>query len=346
MTTAAEAIAAISDCGRRAARWLADERGYTRVYVGGAPMAGLGSPKSDVDLFVVVDGQAGAAEQIEFEGGRVDVEFIQLATLRGTVDTCSTFLATAENPRQVGFASRSRLDSLTRFLLSEIIVDDGSLAELQEQLCEERAEYRKILIARHAIDVQNIGEDVEGQLLNEDLPGAEYQSRELLYRAAEAYLAANDDFYVNTKWLWAKWARTVGDDLGAEVRAVIENPSLGAHRDVVARNLWLAQDLVAMAASGYRYQPIVEVEPAHARRQPFFALFPTSDALLVMRRVNEAVSLSRQGVLLWGLSHGRTADEAIAITHKMLTEEGIDLQEDEVREYYDQLVQLSLVHAC
>ncbi|MFG2428708.1 hypothetical protein [Streptomyces sp. NPDC048590] len=339
------AVGEIVERGLRAARWVAETRGYERVYAGGAPLAGLGSPKSDVDLYVVTDGkQRQDAEQVEFEGERVDIEFIALPSLRGAVDLCTTFRASPDNMRQIGYASRSRMDFLTRFLLGDIVVDDGVLQDLRDHLQEDRTEFLRLLVARHCVDVQNIGEDVEGALLNKDLPGADYQARELLYRAADAYLCHRDDPYVNTKWLWAKWERTVGDGLGTATREVIRSPHLEDTEGAVRRDVWLAQDLVAMAATGYRYEPLPDSDPWHCRRTTEYALVPTRDEYLVMRRANEAVSLSRQGVLLWGLAHGRSREDACKAVRAVLAEQdGADVSLEEIDGYYGGLEDHGLI---
>ncbi|WP_280724696.1 hypothetical protein [Kitasatospora sp. MAA4] len=332
-----KALDEILERGRRAAGRLESERGYRRIYMGGAPTAGLGSPKSDIDLFVVLDSRAPtSSEQLAFEGARVDIEYLELDALRSLVDTCTAFRSTSEDMEQIGYATRSRLDSLTRFVLGEILLDqDGALRDLLDRWADRRADYQRLLVARHATDVENLGDDVTGALLNEDLPGAEYQSREALYRAAEAYLCGRGDYYINTKWLWTKWARTVGDELGAAVSGILRDPRLPSAGDAVSRNLWLAQDLVAMAATGYRYRPVASADPEHCRRQPADSLVPTSDSYLVTQQTaSQAVELSRQGVLLWGVAHGRTEQEALRLVQAQLSADGIGVPIEEIGGYY------------
>ncbi|MFE5796703.1 hypothetical protein ACFQ8C_29580 [Streptomyces sp. NPDC056503] len=337
-------LEAITDRGRRVVHWLADQRGYSRIYLGGAPTAGLGSPKSDIDIFVVLDSDAPASsEQIDFESDRVDVEFIRLSGLRAMVESASSFSAAADDLRQITAHSRSRMDFLTRFLLGEIIVDDGALAELQKLLKERQGEYLRLLVSRHCVDVQNITDDVVGALLNEDIPSADYQSREALYRAAEAYLASHGDPYVNTKWVWTKWERTVGDRLGEGVRQVLRDAHLPVPGEAVLRNVWLSQDLVAMAATGYAYQPVLSAGPEHCRRTPEYSLIPAADIYLVLRQANEAVSLSRQGVLLWGVSHGRRTQDALVEVQRILDSDGLSVSIDEIEGYYRMLVETGLL---
>lgn len=341
-----EKLDAIRGRGTRMARHMAAEQGFRRIYTGGAPLAGLGSPCSDIDLFVVLDeGEEDTEEQLFFEGQRVDVEYLRLRDLESLIDRFSSFTATSDNAEQIGFASRSRLDRVTRFLLSEIVVDDGELGRLHAKLTDAGTEFRKLLIARHAQDAQNAAEDVSGAVLNGDLQSAEYQSREMVYFAAEAYLCAAGDLYVNTKWLWAKWARTFGDGgpQDAELATVIRDLGLADPADAVARNIWLAQDLLAMAATGYTYAPVTAPRPAHTRRNPRYTLLPFSDGFVVTQQVGAGVELSREGVLLWGVAHGRPRAEAATAARKIMSEQGLDVSEDDVLAYYDSLVARELI---
>ncbi|WP_328904141.1 hypothetical protein OHR86_32985 [Streptomyces sp. NBC_00441] len=336
----------IRDRGARAARHAAAEHGFRRVYMGGAPLAGLGSPCSDIDIFVVLDGEDRSTEQFAFEGQRVDVEYVQLAELETLVRRFTTFEGTSTDTGQLSFAGRSRLDRTARFLLSEIVVDEGGqLAALHAQLAKGEDAFRKVLIARHAQDIQNAGEDVIGALLNGDPSNAEYQSREMVYRGAEAYLAGEGDVYVNTKWVWAKWDRTVGDKAGGQLAEVLHDLGMPSTRDAVIRNLWLTQDLVAMAATGYRYVPVLDVTPPFCRRNPRHTLLPFADGFFATHEVGSATELSREGVLLWMLAHGRTKADAVAAARASFAAEGVEIAQEDVSAYYDILEQSGLMAA-
>lgn len=340
----------IVERGSRAARDIATQRGYSRVYTGGAPLAGLGSPRSDIDIFVVLDEMSSDLdEQVEYEGQRVDLEYMTLAGLTKRVAQAVPFVATATAPEQLGRASRSWLDKTTRFLLGEIVVDDGSLKDLHSRLTSGVDDFTKLVIARHAQDIQNKGEDVDGALLNGDMFSAEYQSREIVYHAAESVLCAEGDPYINTKWLGARWARTMRGKSLESLGELLENMGHPDRRFAVARNMWLSQDLVAQAATGYRYEIVTELPATTAHPRPFawrdpkFALLPLADGLVATRDFGRGTKLSREGVLLWMVAHGRSRQQAVELAGEHFRAEGSAVSLVEIGKYYDSLLAKGLI---
>ncbi|MER6673377.1 hypothetical protein [Streptomyces sp. NPDC000983] len=334
----------IRERGRAAARHLAATHGLRRVYTAGAPLAGLGSPCSDIDIFVVLDGEEQReTEQVEYEGSRVDIEYVQLSALRRLVDACGRYDGPQAGTDTIVPPARARLDLLTRFLLSDIVTDDGLLRPLHEELAGSRDAYRAMLVARHALDAQNRCEDVVGALLNGDAESADYQSREMLYRGAEALLGAAGDPYVNTKWLWQKWRRTIGLSLGADVWDAIRDPGGTDLRDTVLRNMWLTQDLLAMAATGYRHDTVPMAPPGRPMRDPRYSLLPESGLFHLTKDVGTGIRLSREGVLLWAVSHGRTKQSAVTEALRCFVLNGLEIPEEEVSAYYDHIVSAGLI---
>lgn len=330
--------------GRRAAEWLAKEHPVSRIYLGGAPTAGLGSPMSDIDLFVVrADRESPPPAQLEFEGERVDVEYLDLDRLRGDVQESTVFRVTNTDFSQTARFSRNRLDVLTRFLLGEVVVDDGELAALRGRLTESMPDFSRLLITRHAIDAHNLTEDVCGAILNGDAPATRYLSQELLHRATEAYLCMRGDLYVNTKWIWARWRRSASDLLKAAVTEVIDH-SYAAEGDVVRRNRFLAQDLLVMAATGLEYEPVLGADPEHHTRPIDVCVIPMKgDGVLIEAIRGESVLLSWQGALLWGIAHGRPREEAVRLMGGVLASKGLQVGEDEIAAYHASLVDVGVI---
>ena len=160
----------------------ASEAGLSSVYVGGAPLAGLGSPKSDTDVFVVVDSVPGDTEQVIQDGHRLDVEYITWAKLDELAELVMDYRVTPLDMTQLTRASRSALDFITRFHYGHVLADhDGRLASLQSRISSPESRLKDLLIARHAIDMGNLVEDVDGAIQSGDLACADYQGREAVY---------------------------------------------------------------------------------------------------------------------------------------------------------------------
>ncbi|MEU1880044.1 nucleotidyltransferase domain-containing protein [Streptosporangium sp. NPDC020072] len=325
-------VDAVVERGRRAGAWLKERFPQARIYTGGAPLAGLGSPFSDIDIFVVLnDDQSRLDEQLDFEGERLDVEHITLKNLSTAIDECSEFRFSRDDRRQMAFASRARLDHLTRFALGEILADDHVLETLQRQLGRAVDEFTKLLVARHCVDGANLAEDIAGALANGDASSADYLAREQLYRSAEAYLCSKGDRYIGTKWLWARWERTVGDDLGAEVRSSIHRePGEPSGLDRTRR---LAQDLAVMASTGHDYHPTAKPHPGTWARRADTVVVPTREGALLLTPGRDDVAVSWQGALLWGLAHGRTMEQTTALMGEALLKAGESATGEEIAEY-------------
>jgi hypothetical protein len=341
-----ESLSAIADRSRQAALAYSDAQGLANVYLGGALFAGLGSPKSDTDLFVVVDDDSRLeTEQVYRSGLRIDVEYISWGRLERLVGLVERYDIRADDMTQLTEASRSAMDFLTRFKLSEIVSDQGGrLGALRGRLSSATTRYVDVVMARHAMDVSNFAEDVQGALLQNDLQCADYQARESLYVSAEALLASLGDCYVNTKWLWSKWKRTVGDVLGESTTRIVSDPHDENVAVAISRSRWLSQDLLVMALGQVIYEPQLHAPcPGDAVRDPHVSLIRTVGGFLVLRDVEEGVELSLQGALLWGVSHGKPRDVGINETWTLLKEETPDLNEGAVADYFDHLVAIGLL---
>ncbi|WP_331745782.1 hypothetical protein [Streptomyces virginiae] len=328
---------------RRSAREVAGDSGS--VFLAGAPVAGLGSPRSDIDLFVVSDSiTAASSRQIGRNGARFDVEFIRSSEFYSLVQQACSFDVCASDASQLGRMPRARLDLVTRFLLSEIVVDeDGRLAQLHAELVANRESFDHLSIARHAQDVQNMSEDVAGALLNGDIMSAVHQSRQMVLRGAEAYLASKGDPYLGEKWVFAKWRRTVATPAANLLHLLQGIPSRTpdeSHRAVLEQ-CWVSQDLTVMAATGYSYDPISS--PKDVVRGPHWSVLPWRDGLLVTQREGQGVALSREGLLLWAVAHGRSKGEAIKLARSLYVAKGVIATVSEVARYYDGILSAGLI---
>jgi hypothetical protein len=315
---------------------LAD-RSITLAYLGGAPFAGLGTPHSDIDLFVVLteDTPPPGPVQVVVGADRIDVETVSYAFLVDAADRCAQFRATSEDIHQLEYAQYPVLDKLIRFALGEIVADDGRLAKLSQRLFESSPEIIRLLVARHCLTVQNRVEDAEGFLALDEWPAGAIMARNALLAAADAVLARRGDVYIGGKWVARRWNRTLDGHLGAlSPEAVLDLVSQPRDAADVRDRLWLVQDLALMAITERDWEPV----PAQTVvRDPFAAAVPLVDAVLVYRSRRKAVRLSRQGALLWAMGHGRPADDAIDVTRSLLSSSGAEVGRDDVAAYYRSL---------
>ncbi|MGK4585445.1 hypothetical protein [Kitasatospora sp. HPMI-4] len=299
------------------------------AYLSGAPLAGLGTPASDIDLFAVSDRGAGS-EQIFVEETRVDLEFVHPANLAELVAGAETFAVAEHDMSQLSFGKLPVLDRLVRFTLGEVLADDraGTLTALQARARAAADDIGKLVIARLAVDTGNRAEDAFGALAVGDLTSVQYLGRLALIGAAEALLISRGDAYVGPKWVWTRWRRTIGDRLGTRVTEVLHDPAVPAETA-----FWLGQDLLVHAITGFEYPIVVDPEPHLPRRDPSVTPALTTGPVLLNRQDSRAVRISPQGALLWGAAHGRPRAEAVSLVAGLL-----GIAESVVDPYYTNLV--------
>ncbi|HTJ72539.1 MAG TPA: hypothetical protein VL551_33685 [Actinospica sp.] len=316
---------------KAAATVLADWPG-AHAFLCGSSFAGLGTPASDVDLYVIT-AEGGRTRQIDVDGVRVDVEQRSREWLERLVENCREFTVTPADASQLGYWSYERLDEAVRFALGEIVADDGSLAALQSRINDSADPLTSLIVAQHGMSNSNRAEDIWGALAVGDETAAQSLARTMLTSTAEALLAARGDAYIGLKWVWTQWARTIGQDLGEDVTRVLHDPAAST-----ARCSWLSQDFLVMAITGLTYPVVTADSPSGPQRDMRVLPFLTSQSVLLNRPDSRAVKVSRPGALLWGVAHGRPRDAAVAMAGELL-----GVRTEDVDRYYDQLVKANVL---
>jgi hypothetical protein len=310
------------------------------AFLAGAPLAGLGTPRSDVDLHVIVDETGHNAEQLVMGNRRIDVRYWTEEQFRARVELCTRYLYTEHDTSQLSTVGRRVIDPVVRFVLGEVLRDDGTLAKLAEVVSAAEPDLVRLIVSAMAIEVENRVEDAWGYVELADERPAAFVSREALLSATEAYLASRGDAYLGQKWVWSRWDRTVGDRLGAPVRYLVTGGG-GPGLDETLRRLWLAQDLLLLPIVGAQYPPVTV--PGAVRRDPYTTPVTTPDAVLLIRSGRRTARVSRQGALLWAVAHGRTRDEAVRLTHGLLAGAGQQVALTDVDRYYETFAPVGLL---
>ncbi|MCK2213742.1 nucleotidyltransferase domain-containing protein [Actinomadura sp. ATCC 31491] len=313
------------------------------VYLGGATTAGLGTPMSDVDVFVV--GRAGETRQVAVGERRADVEFVALERFAGDVRDFSRYRCHEDDFDQLARASAKRLDVVVRFCLGRVVTDPhGRLGELRDELRSSPG-FARLVIARHSVDCGNLSEDLKGATALRDRGSADFLAQQLLLQAAQALLTSLGDLYMGQKWVWRRWERTAQKLAHPLLTGILteRGGAMATGHDVeawVRRALHTAQDMLVMAATGTLYDPR-PVDAAGARRDPWRMPLPLREGVTLSEPDGRnGVSCSDLGALLWGLSHGRTEEEAVS---ELMAVSGRPLPREEIAEYYDGLVACGVI---
>ncbi|MDH6134213.1 hypothetical protein P3T37_003615 [Kitasatospora sp. MAA4] len=324
---------------REAVLSLAAAEGAAAAYIGGALAAGLGTPMSDVDVyFVVPDGKPSAARQIFVDGRRYDIGYQSTDSLRALVDQISDYRADRDDLGILTAVGRKSLDPVVRFLLSETVVDDGSIKALQDRARESISEIVRTMVGVMSFEVHNALEDAHGFHAVGDLQAASWALRSASLSAAEALLASRGDLYLGHKWVWARWARTFGSEIP------LPSPAAAAAEPVAfGESVAVCQDLLIQAITGASYEVKPSVAPGALSRAPMACAVPLSGSVLVYLDGSDAAEISREGLLLLGLAHGRTRADAVSLTAGQLRSGGAQVTEAEVADYLDDFVEAGLL---
>lgn len=315
------------------------------AYLSGAPLAGLGTPTSDVDLHVVYDGrQQPSNRQVVSGGRRIDVRYWTEESLANRINMCTRYDFTEDNTSQLDVIGRKTLDEAIRLAIGWVLLDDGFLQRLRAILEANASELMKLVNGVMAVEAQFLVEDAQGFIEMGSPEPAAYVSRDALVSAAESKLAFDGDLYLGRKWIWARWARTIDLKLGVDARDLVLDK--GDRQESITqslRRLWLCQDLLLQSSLRCSYPLETRLSHEDVRRDPYATPIPTMDAVLVYRSGRKAVRLSRQGALLWAVAHGRSAEDAIRLTAGMLRASGTDVHDQAVQDYYWDLVRFRLL---
>ncbi|WP_327070461.1 hypothetical protein OG500_32850 [Kitasatospora sp. NBC_01250] len=327
------------DRAREAVLSLARAEGVEAAYIGGALAAGLGTPMSDVDVyFVVADGTPSAARQLFVDGRRFDVAYQSVGSLRALIAETSHYRADRDDLGVLNTMGRKSLAPLVRFLLGEVVLDDGSIAALASLARQSLPELVRTVVGVMSFEVHNALEDAHGFHAVGDLEAASWAGQLAFLSAAEALLAAHGDLYLGQKWVWARWARTFGADLALPSPAAATADPV-AFGDAVA----VCQDLLIQAITGRTYPLRRGVAAGELGREATACAVPLRDSVLVYLRGGDAAEISREGLLLLGLAHGRTREEAVRLTLEHLRAGGGQVTEAEAAEYLDDFVAAGLL---
>jgi hypothetical protein len=288
-------------------------------WVGGSLTAGLGNPRSDVDVFLLHDGAVDPpVEQVIDDGVRIDIEFRRMSDMERLLDDLAVL---SDDPRDGldKVPSLGRLDDAAR-LFYAIPADEGAGARLLSAVRQREDVLRRSRILRAASICSSKSEDVQGAVEAGDPRQQLEISGRLLLEALEAYTAGCGQYYVGHKWGFAKLRATPHHEaLSDSLDGVFHDVPLSAATAVSMRRVALAQQLLAAAfalgwehpgAAGWAACAGGSTSPAW-RPDPQWVPVRYGDTVLLEGLDKTIhVRLSATGLLLWSLAAALPAPDA------------------------------------
>ncbi|MFC4588747.1 nucleotidyltransferase domain-containing protein [Sphaerisporangium corydalis] len=307
------------------------------VYLAGSLLAGLGSPTSDVDVFVVRDGadETEVPEQLLIGGRRFDVETLLPGTLRTLVEDVTCFERVTYGDMSPVHQSESRYDLAVRLLLSRPVLTGKEYEDAVALLRSREREFRRMLITKWAAECLAIHEDVRGAFEDDQRDDALFSAADLMRYAAQAYLAGCADLYVKHKWIPRKLRRSGGPRFPyGEFRRLLGGWPEGREEQggLLAERVRFCQAMVVAAlVDGWEDARAAEWRSWSASTGPGSGLLRSvewmplrlTDRIVLAQSMDKAFRISPQGLRLWGLCDGRDKADVIGEMMDHLKDEGL-----------------------
>ncbi|WP_439876909.1 nucleotidyltransferase domain-containing protein (plasmid) [Bacillus mycoides] len=187
------------------------------VYLAGSVMEGFGNETSDIDVYVIVDGDLDVEISKEVKGRslkdtnnfvnnfidngiRYDYEYWSLSDWLNTINKLNNLIP--EDPGFLKVLSTSDLDLLHRIKFAKPILNEECFLQNYSQINFENLEFYMASIKSEGYS--NLLEDVEGALLSKDLKSAFIMVRLLLDETLSGFLAAHGETNPKHKWIYKK----------------------------------------------------------------------------------------------------------------------------------------------
>jgi hypothetical protein len=279
------------------------------IFLGGSIAEGLGNPRSDVDVYVIVDSVA------PVKAGEAKFKTLMLGD-RIVAPTFFSGAAVADACRRVSAGesiSAAEVDLLHRIRTGIPLAREEAFEALRSRVPEK--DFARLLVRSGETMLANIFTDVAGTLEAEDLPTCAFNSRALIDCAMDAYLAMRGDTLAREKWRYRKIERTLGlqDPLARsylQLASCVRFEDADATYDYVGKCLELYQRietrLVAHALHpsfpGILFSSKNEIEAASAaqpRRNPLVKMACEPDGTLVLIERSPLFRLAAPHSYIW-----------------------------------------------
>jgi hypothetical protein len=316
------------------------------MYVAGSLTAGLGSPTSDVDVFVLTaqpDGLSGSARQKRVDDLRLDTEYYAVAWVDGILQKLATWESARQRLRHNAL-SRDELDFLLRMRDIRIVKSSPNLERLLATLSASEDRLRQMALSTWALEDNGNLSDFHGAVQDGDAVSAGLIGQSVMICAGKAVAAAAGDLYLGSKWVHQQLRRSLGDTFPLRQFAEWQSGAWardGSESDVrdflfFQQTVMAAAQLLGWHGPGVAAWPFWELGKGEYRRNPQFNAIHLTEGVLLNYELQRQVVLAPDVALIWALSNGRDEDEivdaAVRLAPLVSTGDGAPLSVQRARE--------------
>lgn len=310
----------------------------------GSLVAGYGTPRSDVDLLVLVERDPATTGGSPLSPGssntdRVDIETISLSRAHALLAELSTYDVHLDNTSQL-YRVSDALELQGRLTAGpRSIRDSDGLRSLLELARSVAGTTRRLRVSRATLLANNTLEDTLGFLAIEDFRSALYSVNTLLQFAMDALCSALGDPYFGHKWNVQRLRKVLeGTSYLAHLVTVLDSPGVPT-APMIDRRIGLAQQMLVSAnVTAWLPKSVPLTLPSGVARRNTLRRgdhwhFLKSADVWFMSDGARSFTVPWTAVLVWGLADGLLPDELGALAR------------DEVAKYLDRSVPPQLGHS-
>ncbi|MGH9243350.1 MAG: hypothetical protein ACRD29_03340 [Acidimicrobiales bacterium] len=304
------------DAATSICRRLARREGVTGAFLAGSASAGLATPTSDVDVYLVGPTLAPDRTQLDHDGVRLDVHCVAHGMV-AEVATAATATLPAVADHRPG-PSEAELSLTTRLATMTVVEEDRVLNELRASLAERRPLLRRQLVRHFLARAESQHEDVRGFLDTGDLDSALLSATSALTSAAKAVTVACDDVYFGDKWVLAQLRRSAPHSFPHRLVVALLTGAETVPDERITRMRTLASTLTAASVVADHWGLPLDHWPDWGwtarglARGRYADVRSFDDGLVVSGPDGGARRMSHRAALVWALCGGLTRPEVLA----------------------------------
>jgi predicted nucleotidyltransferase len=334
-------------------RYINDES-IDAVYLTGSLMARLGTPYSDIDIFVIGPSASWHHETGSHQHGRgldrLDVEFRNPEWLDRVSALADPYTATVDDSH-VLWTPSSLIDDAVRLSIGQVVKQSPGLTDARKRLAEGQDNFRKLLIAHISSDVADTWMDALGFLCHKDAESLEIISRTILQDALDAGCVADGDLYRGEKWVWSRVRRSeTFSGVDSWLRELLVGPAAGQEHGRKGRyveRMLAAQKIMAIsilrgwqsAGSSPTLMPATHFARYGFIRSPYWMITRMTDSAILIDRDTQYYCAPNLAVTCWAAADGLSR-ESLAATVKLLVP---DARAQEIEATIDELEKIGAI---
>lgn len=213
---------------------LVNQRGWTvdSAFFLGSLTAGLGTPRSDLDCYLLIEDDFDGTVWVNVDGCRIDFDVHPTSWVRRTLSEAFP-LSGGHSNATVGFPearSRAHFDTVGRLYYAIPIIEGAAWHEIDRFIRKHELDFRRYFVSQTVMGLAGLAEDAIGFRENLDGRSELLATYTVLLKAANAFLVSSGSLYLGEKWVARRLEQYLGDAFISQLESRYESIELREDR--------------------------------------------------------------------------------------------------------------------